>query len=218
MNWACAQLNQRLHDFLEDRLSAPEQAAAQAHARSCPRCGEWADAHLAASWLRQLEGLETPPGLETRILAQTVAPPAQEGFWSVLGLGWRALRQPRLALGLAAALFSLGLVLNTLDVSMSDIRAADLNPVNIYRSINRQAHLTYARGARFVNDLWLVYEIRSRLEEMAPEREPPPASAPSDSPTAPASENEKQPKESISGGRAHWLLAWQNLGGVGDLR
>ena len=37
------------------------------------------------------------------------------------------------------------------------------------RSANRQAHLAYARGAKFVNDLRVVYEIQSRLQ---PEQEP----------------------------------------------
>jgi hypothetical protein len=41
------------------------------------------------------------------------------------------------------------------------------------RTANRQAHLTYARGAKFVNDLRVVYEIQSRLGS-----QPEPQSAP----------------------------------------
>jgi hypothetical protein len=218
MNWNCAQLEERLHDFLEGRLAGPEQAAAEAHIRSCARCAEWAEARQATLWLRQLQPVETPPGLETRILAQTVAPLPQESFWAVLDLGWRMLLRPRFALGLAAALFSLGLVFNATDVSVTDLRAADLNPLNIYRVLNRQAQQSYARSVRFVNDLWLVYEIRSRLEEMAPESEPPPASPPPGNSNQSAPKQERKPENSSDRAHPQWLLACQGFGGLGELR
>jgi hypothetical protein len=54
---------------------------------------------------------------------------------------------------------------------------ADLNPVNLYRSADRQAHLAYAKGSKFVGDLRVVYEIKSRLEpseqESTPQKAPP---------------------------------------------
>jgi len=218
MNWDCLQLEERLQDYLEGGLAAAEQAAAEAHIRTCARCAEWAEARHATRWLRQLQPVETPPGLETRILALTVAPPPQESFWAVLELGWRMLLQPRFALGLAAALFSLALVLNAMNVSTADVRVADLNPVNLYRAVNRQAQQGYARGVRFVNDLWLVYEIRSRLEEMAPESEPPPASSPSGNPNQSTPKQEKKPENSSDRARPQWLLACQGFGGLGELR
>lgn len=217
MSWNCAQLDARLDDYLEGRLSAQEAAGAQAHVDACVRCAEWADARLAALWLREVEPMDTPPGLETRILAQTLAPEPEESFWSVLDLGWRALLQPRMAMGLAAALISFGLILNAVNVSPGDIRVTDLNPVNIYRSLNRQAQLTYASGVRFVNDLRLVYEIRSRLEALQGEPEESPASAPSE--PAPSSNDDDNREQNFSdGARAQWLLAYQTIGMLGELR
>jgi hypothetical protein len=217
MSWNCAQLEARLDDYLEARLPTQEATAAQAHIDACVRCAEWAEARQATLWLRQVEPLETPPGLETRILAQTLAPAPEESFWSVLELGWRALLQPRMAMGLAAALISFGLVLNAVNVSPGDISVADLNPVNVYRSLNRQAQLTYANGVRFVNDLRLVYEIRSRLEEMQGEPEEAPASAPSES--APPSNDEDNREQNFpDGAQAQWLLAYQTIGMLGELR
>jgi RNA polymerase sigma factor (sigma-70 family) len=95
MSWTCAQFDARRHDYLEGQLSAEEAAGAQAHVDACARCAEWADGRLAALWLREVEPMEVPPGLETRILAQTLAPAPEESFWSTLELGWRALLQPR---------------------------------------------------------------------------------------------------------------------------
>jgi hypothetical protein len=44
-------------------------------------------------------------------------------------------------------------------------KLADLHPVTIYRNTDRQAHLVYARGTKFVSDLRVVYEIQSRLRQ-----------------------------------------------------
>lgn len=215
MNWDCAQLEERLSEFLEGRLSAAELAEAEAHARACPRCAEWLEARQATLWLRQLEPLESPPGLETRILALTLAPPPEESLWATAEAGLRSLWQPRVALGLAAAVLSLTLVLNALEVSLLDLRAEDLKPGNLYRSADRHAHLTYARGARFVNDLRLVYEIRSRLGETEPEAEPP-AAAPTGNQPVPKGPEKQDPP--ASGAQSYWLLASENLVFPGELR
>lgn len=218
MTWDCAQLDARLSDYLDGRLEAADQRAAGAHARACPRCREHFLARQAAGWLRQLEPLESPPGLETRILALTVAPPPRESLWAGLERGWRGVLQPRFALGTAAAVLSLSLVLNALGVSLREVRAEDLAPTNLYWGAKRQAHLTYARGSRFVNDLRLVYEIRSRLEALEPETQAPAVSpAPGTAPT-PAPENNRKGEKPAQGPRSQWLLAYQYLSDLGEPR
>jgi len=218
MSWTCAQLEARRDDYLDGRVSAAELRAADAHARACPTCAEQYEARLAIAWLRTLEPLESPPGLETRILALTVAPPPQESFWAVFGQGWRALQQPRVAMSVAAAVFSLVLVLNALDVNVRSLQLADLNPLNLYRGAKRQAYQTYARGARFVNDLRLVYEIRSRLEEATPEGEAPPAKKPGGQQNPPAPKSKRNQADPRNGARGQWLLAYQQLILPGELR
>ena len=68
---------------------------------------------------------------------------------------------------------------------------ADLNLANVARSANRQAHLTYGRAVKFVDDLQLVYEIRSQLEPEAQPQEAAPATAPAPQ-TLPQSKPEQQ--------------------------
>src|SRR3989338_5359910 len=126
MSWTCAQLDALRDDYLDGRLPAAALRAADANARAGPPCAEHYEARLAIAWLRTLEPLESPPGLETRILALTVAPPPQESFWAVFGQGWRALQQPRVAMSVAAAVFSLVLVLNALDVNLRRLHAPHL--------------------------------------------------------------------------------------------
>lgn len=222
MTWSCAQLEQRLDDYLEGRLSAEDAAAAQAHVDTCARCAEWADAQQATLWLREMESLETPPGFETRIIALTTAPAPQESFWSVFDLAWRGLLQPRVALSLAAALVSLGLTFQALNVPVGELSLADLSPVNIYYAVNRQAQLGYARGVRFVNDLRLVYEIRSRLEELRGQPEETPAAAPVAEPGQsgqPKKDEQNRKRENFSdGAHAQWLLASTYFRVPGELR
>ena len=42
---------------------------------------------------------------------------------------------------------------------------ADLSPASVFHNADRQAHLVYARGTKFVSDLRVVYEIQSRLRQ-----------------------------------------------------
>lgn len=177
--WTCAQLESRINGYLEGKMARLEFEVADAHARACPRCVEWFQARLTRAWLLDLEELETPPGLETRILASTLAAPPRETLWDTLEQGWRLLVQPRFAFGLAAAVFSLALVFNVMDVEVRQLRAADLNPVNIYRTVDRNAHLAYARGVRFFNELRVVYEIRNQLAAFQSEAEEPATEKPS---------------------------------------
>jgi hypothetical protein len=72
-------------------------------------------------------------------------------------------------------------------VKPSKLKKADLSPANVLHSANRQAHLTYARSVKFVNDLRVVYEIQSKLQ---PEPEAAPANTPAPSPQQ---ENNSQP-------------------------
>lgn len=221
MNWNCAQLDERLSEYLDGQLTREELAAAEAHARGCARCAEWLDARRAALWLRQVEHLESPPGLETRILALTVAPQPRVTFWESLQSAWRLVATPRFALGLSTGMLSLLLVMNVFGISLRDVRAADLSPGNMYRAANRKAFQTYAWGVRYVNDLRVVYEIRSRLEEMQPEAAEPPPTPAKTAPAAPEPKkkdegNKKDP--SSRGVRQLWLLAAQMPGNWRGLR
>lgn len=162
MKWNCQQLESRLNGYLEGKMAALELQAADEHARACPNCAEWHDARMTRALLIGLEELHTPPGFETRILANTLAAPEQIGPWQMIEDIWRTLMRPRVASGVAAAVFSLVLIFIGLDVPVRDLEMADLNPVNIYRAVDRKANLAYASGVRYLNGLRVVYEIQNQ--------------------------------------------------------
>jgi hypothetical protein len=88
-------------------------------------------------------------------------------------------------MGLATVVATLLIIVYAAGMSPSKLKKMDINPANVLRAANRQVHLTYARSAKFVNDLRVVYEIQSRLQ---PEAEPQPSVTP-----APAPEHNSQP-------------------------
>ncbi|MGH9813131.1 MAG: hypothetical protein ACRD4T_08350, partial [Candidatus Acidiferrales bacterium] len=157
--------------------------------------------------------------------ALTTAPRPKPSFWAVPGVNWRQALTLRFALGASSAMLSLLLVLNFFGVSLGEVRLADLHPANLYRASNRQAYQSYAWGVRFVNDLRVVYEIRSRLEEMQEPVETPEAAPQSQPPAGQTPEQKKQTDQnqrrqnpSTQGVRQYWLMAAQLAGGWGANR
>ena len=90
--------------------------------------------------------------------------------------------QPRFAYGALTVLVTLGVVSQALGIQWRTPTLADLNPVHLYRTADRKAHLVYATGSKFVGDLRVVYEIQSRLP---PEPDTPPPKPPAAPPSSP---------------------------------
>lgn len=185
--WSCEQVEGRLSDYLDRLLEAGERIGFEAHVAACARCAPLVErvADVVAG-MHRLEPLEAPPQLQYKILDQTLGPrAAKKGLraW----LGWlRPVMQPRFAYGAAMAVVTLAVVVQALGIQWRRPTLAHLSPVNIYRAADRGAHLIYARGARFVTDLRVVYEIQSLLRpdaepQAAPESQPSPGKSPGQS-------------------------------------
>src|SRR5207245_3376065 len=67
--------------------------------------------------------------------------------------------------GLASAAATIIVLLTASGFSFTKPKLADLRPTAIYRKADSQIHLVYARSAKFVSDLRVVYEIQTRLNE-----------------------------------------------------
>jgi hypothetical protein len=141
--------------------------------------------------MHKMEMLEEPPQLVAKILDATLGPRTQKEGWKRWFDWVPILWQPRFAMGLATVAALLVVISYTAGLTPAKLKKADLSPTNVFRSANRQAHMTYARGAKFVNDLRVVYEIQSKLQ---PEPETLPVSTPA--PT-PEKEHDSQPPNSI---------------------
>ncbi len=165
MAWTCLDTEERLSDYLDGLLAADERAEMEAHLAGCAACPALvAEVRSLSERLPRLEQAVEPTWLVFRILEATsgAVPGKRELTWKGFFAG---LLAPRFVLGLSAVAATIFFLFQALGINPKKITAEDLNPVNVYRAADRQAHLTYAHGVRFVNDLRVVYEIRSRLQE-----------------------------------------------------
>jgi hypothetical protein len=164
MNWTCEQIEERLSEQLDGLLTATEREAFQEHVRGCAPCaGLLAKVAQAVAGLREMEAVEEPPRLVHNILDQTLGKRESVAGWRVALELLRGLASPKFAYGALSVAATVGLLLTVTGFSWSKPQLADLHPAQIYRNADRQAHLVYARGTRYVNDLRVVYEIQSRL-------------------------------------------------------
>jgi anti-sigma factor RsiW len=183
MNWTCEQIEARLSDYLDGVLSSADREAFLAHSRRCAQCAPLVGSVSGLlDGLHSLEPVELPPRLIYNILDKTLGPRDSVSAWR-LALAWvRNLASPKFAYGALSVAATFGVLVSASGFSFRKPKLADLHPVAIYRNADRQAHLIYARGSKFVSDLRVVYEIQSRLR---PESELPPGpdeSAPKSSP------------------------------------
>jgi hypothetical protein len=164
MNWTCEQIEERLSEQLEGLLTATEREAFLEHLRGCAPCaGLLAKVSHALAGLREIGEVGEPPRLVYNILDQTLGKRESEPGWR-LALGFlRGLAAPKFAYGALSVAATMALLLTATGFSWSRPQLADLHPAQLYRNADRQAHLVYARGTRYVNDLRVVYEIQSRL-------------------------------------------------------
>jgi len=174
MNWTCEQTELLLTDYLDGLLSSAEKHEFDAHVNSCPRCTPLVSsvAHALSS-LRSLPQIEPPQRLVYNILDKTLGPRETVTGWAAVLSWFRHFNFQRTAYAGVSLCAMFLTVASLTSFNWKKPRLADLAPATVYRGADRQAHLAYARGTKFVSDLRVVYEIQSRLQrtEALPSRE-----------------------------------------------
>jgi len=214
MDWDCTRTEERLSDALAETLGPEENTAFRAHTGGCERCKQLlARVGGIVLELHELPWVEEPPFLASRIIALTRGMPqerASKGWLAWSGAVW----QTRLVMGLVTVAATVLIVFHGLSAGTPG--KLQFNPAGLYHGVNRRAHLTYARGVKFVNDLRVVYEIQSRLSSPPESAPPPPEQRRPDSEALPPSETDTMAREravrSFTGLAVLTFLRWpQNL-------
>src|ERR1700737_839092 len=183
MSWTCEQIEARLSDYLDGALAGTERTAFQTHVGECDRCAPLV-AHVSQllSGMHSMAQLEAPPRLVYSILDKTLGPRETATGWAAV-MGWvRGLASMRFAYGALSVAGTFVILLSAVGFSWRKPKLADLQPANIYRNADRQAHLVYAKGTKFVNDLRVVSEIQSRMREESEIPTTPESTVPESSP------------------------------------
>src|SRR5246127_531017 len=193
-----------LFDALDQKLTGAKRERFEAHARACTKCGPvFSEVEAGQHWLKSLKEVEPPANLVKSILAATsgiqsyrlqesaAAEPSlgeriREWADSFLAPVWTTVRQPRFAMSFGMAFFSLSVALSVAGVKPSDIKSADLSRSGLRRTY----YTTTARVVKYYENIRLVYEIGSRVQE-SKKATPPAESAPK--------EREKNRKNDTSG-------------------
>jgi hypothetical protein len=178
----CSEFEALLFDALDDQLTGAKQERFRAHARVCAKCGPlFAEAEAGQHWLKSLAEVEPPANLVNDILAATSGIPSyrlheiaasahqpslgeriREWADSLLTPVWSTVRQPRFAMSFGMAFFSLSVALSVAGVKPTDIKQADLSRSGLRRTY----YTTQARVVKYYENIRLVVEIESKVQEI----------------------------------------------------
>jgi len=178
----CNEFEAVLFDALDQKLMGGKLERFRAHARACTKCGPmFSEVEAGQHWLKSLTEVEPPANLVNDILAATSGiqsyrlqsgVPAQQQTslgerireWadSLLAPVWSTVRQPRFAMSFGMAFFSLSVALSVAGVKPSDLKQADLSRTGLRRTY----YTTSARVMKYYENMRLVYEIQSKVQEI----------------------------------------------------
>jgi hypothetical protein len=175
----CSDVEILLAEYVDGTLTSEAKQALENHLSSCAECRELAaDAAAAVAFLSRTAALEAPPELVTRILFQvpSVKPSfARRLFGRILG-GWlEPVLQPRLVMGMGAAALSFFM----LQPQVRQVTPSDLDPVKVWTFAENRVNRVWERGVKSYENIRLVYEIQTRLNEWQQEAPEAQSQAPS---------------------------------------
>jgi hypothetical protein len=179
----CPEFEAMLAEALDGLLPEDQQLRFQEHRESCQFCGPmFTEAEVGRSLLRFLDEVAPPQGMVEQILAATsgsasgkapARPSSTRWGWVNAWVGERGfaaavwnslapLAQPRFAMSFAMVFFSLAMLLNVSGLRVSDFRASELRPATFVRAYEQ----TTGKLVRYYENIRIVYEIQSRVQEL----------------------------------------------------
>jgi hypothetical protein len=164
----CLEVEQLLSDFLENRLKEEALQRVRTHLGSCDSCrGLLKDMQFGLTLCRSFPELEPPARLVDEILDRTSGR-YQSLSWKeyLLELFRPLYSSPKFATGTCLAAISFLMVMNAFGIHRARMGWADLSPKVLFGNIHRTAYLAYDNGVRRINDLKILYQIQSKIDEL----------------------------------------------------
>jgi Putative zinc-finger len=168
MKVECLEVENVLGLYVEGDLAESQSAMVRAHLSTCEPCAVLAlEMEFTISLCKEFPELEPPPRLIEKVLQETIG---LHQSWS-----WREyLRElfrpvyasPRFATGACLAAISFSIVMNALGVNLGEVRWSQITPRNVVDGLNRTVNVAYDNSMRRLNDLKILYQLQSKIEEL----------------------------------------------------
>ena len=182
----CPEFEGLISDALDGLLPAALKERFEGHRAECAACAVmFAETAAGMRWLSALEEVELPADFVRNVLAETTGEVAAKA--DAPGLSWwqrlkaavpkvvNPVLQPRFAMSFGMAFFSVTMLLNIAGLKLTDLRQLDLRPSALVRTYYEAT----GRLVKYYENIRVVYEIESRVQELkratTPESEAPPA-------------------------------------------
>jgi hypothetical protein len=172
MKMKCHEVELTITDFLENNLAESDLLKVQTHLDLCVACSLlFKEVQASLVLCRSFPQLEPPPHLVESILGQTVGRYQAMSWVEYLREMFRPIYStPKFAVGALFAVISFTIVMNAFGLEFNQIRWADLRPKSLLQNVNRTVYLAYDNGVRRINDLRILYQIQSKIDEIRSER------------------------------------------------
>ncbi len=159
-------------DYLDGTLDAPVRRSVEDHMAECQACAAFAaDIRSALDFLEHVEVVEPPPELLTRIAFEIPRGREIKGWRSYLKPWLHPVLQPRFAMGMAMTILSFSMLGRFAGIEVRQLTPADLQPARIWAGLDDRMHRTWERGVKYYENLKLVYEVQTRLQEWTQQEE-----------------------------------------------
>ena len=169
----CTDFEILLCDYMDGTLDEARRSELEAHQRECASCAELAkDVAGAVAFIERVPQVEPPPELLAKIafeIPQESSPKRGLKAWIS---GWlRPVVQPRFAMGMAMTILSFSMLGRFSGIEVRDLKPSDLQPAKVWAAVDDRAHRAWGRAVKYYENLRLVYEVQSRLQEWSEQDE-----------------------------------------------
>jgi Putative zinc-finger len=168
MKVECPEVENILGLYVEGGLAENQSAMLRAHLSTCEACALLAlEMEFTISLCKEFPELEPPPHLIERVLQETIGLRQSLSWMEYLRELFRPVyASPRFATGACLAAISFSIVMNALGVNLGEVRWSEITPRNVVDGLNRTVNVTYDIGMRRLNDLKILYQLQSKIEEL----------------------------------------------------
>jgi Putative zinc-finger len=168
MKVECLEIENILGLYVEGGLVESQSAVVRAHLSTCEACALLVlEMEFTISLCKEFPELEPPPRLIEKVLQETIGLHQSLSWKEYLRELFRPVyASPRFATGACLAAISFSMVMNALGVNLGEVRWSQITPRNVVDGLNRTVNVAYDNSMRRLNDLKILYQLQSKIEEL----------------------------------------------------